>query len=212
MNRTTTPQVHSWYLLSLLAGGHFLSDFYVNFLPILLPFAISQLGLSLTLSGMLTMFFSISSNFLQPVFGYYIDRSGYTGLLLLTIPISALFICLSGIVPSIPLLFLTVTLSGLAASLFHPLASSLVTIATRPERQGFAVSLFVAGGNFGFALAPVILTFFFAAFSLDAILWLAIPGFLRRWHIGRAGSIRKNRLTLGRQSTKICRNGTVRRL
>lgn len=168
--------IHSWYFLTLLTAGHFFSDFYVNFLPILLPFAISQLGLSLTLSGVLTMIFSIASNLLQPICGYYIDRSGYSWLLLWTIPLTAIFICFAGIAPTIPILFAVVTLSGLASSVFHPLASSMTTKVIRPEAKGLAVSIFVAGGNFGFALAPIILTYFFAAFSLDAIMYLTIPG------------------------------------
>lgn len=173
-----SSSIHSWYLLALLTIGHFLSDFYVNFLPILLPFAISQLGLSLTLSGMLTMIFSITSNLLQPVCGYYIDRSGYSWLLLWTIPLTAIFICFAGIAPTIPILFAAVTLSGLASSVFHPLASSMTTKVIRPEVKGLAVSVFVGGGNFGFALAPIILTYFFATFSLDAIMWLTLPGLI----------------------------------
>lgn len=173
-----SSSIHSWYLLALLTIGHFLSDFYVNFLPILLPFAISQLGLSLTLSGMLTMIFSITSNLLQPVCGYYIDRSGYSWLLLWTIPLTAIFICFAGIAPTIPILFAAVTFSGLASSVFHPLASSMTTKVIRPEVKGLAVSIFVGGGNFGFALAPIILTYFFATFSLDAIMWLTLPGLI----------------------------------
>ncbi|MBQ6712787.1 MAG: MFS transporter [Selenomonadales bacterium] len=180
MNRVLTGpnsnHIHSWYFLTLLTAGHFFSDFYVNFLPILLPFAISQLGLSLTLSGILTMIFSVASNLLQPVCGYYIDRSGYTWLLLWTIPLTAIFICWAGLAPSVPILFAAVTLSGLASSVFHPLASSMTTKIIRPESKGLAVSIFVAGGNFGFALAPIILTIFFATFSLDAIMWLTVPG------------------------------------
>lgn len=179
MDRLTRPlsnNIHSWYFLSLLTAGHFFSDFYVNFLPILLPFAISQLGLSLTLSGILTMIFSVMSNLLQPICGYYIDRGGYTWLLLWTIPLTAIFICLAGLSPTIILLFVTVTLSGLASSVFHPLASSMATKVVRESSRGLAVSIFVAGGNFGFALAPIILTYFFATFSLDAIMWLTIPG------------------------------------
>lgn len=179
MNRPNLPSnsnLHSWYFLTLLTAGHFFSDFYVNFLPILLPFAISQLGLSLTLSGILTMIFSVMSNLLQPICGYYIDRSGYTWLILWTIPLTALFICLAGLSPTITLFFVTVTLSGLASSVFHPLASSMATKVIRPTSRGLAVSIFVAGGNFGFALAPIILTYFFATFSLDAIMYLMIPG------------------------------------
>lgn len=176
LNLPLSNNLHSWYFLTLLTAGHFFSDFYVNFLPILLPFAISQLGLSLTLSGILTMIFSVMSNLLQPICGYYIDRSGYTWLLLWTIPLTAIFICLAGLTPTVALLFVTVTLSGLASSVFHPLASSMATKVIRPASRGLAVSIFVAGGNFGFALAPIILTYFFATFSLDAIMWLTIPG------------------------------------
>ena len=34
----------------LLSTGHFLNDFYCNFLPILLPIIMPQLGISLTVS------------------------------------------------------------------------------------------------------------------------------------------------------------------
>ena len=53
--------------LILISIGHFLSDFYGNFLPAILPAVIARQGLSLTLSGLLVMVYAVTSNMLQPV-------------------------------------------------------------------------------------------------------------------------------------------------
>ena len=79
--------------VALLSAGHFLNDFYCNFLPILLPVIIPQLGLSLTLSGLLIMVMSITSNLLQPVFGYIMDKHDWRRLLVPVLPFGAICIC-----------------------------------------------------------------------------------------------------------------------
>ena len=66
------------FAAGLLSSGHLLNDFYCNFLPILLPIIMPRLGLSLTLSGLLVMVMSISSNMLQPVFGYFMDKYNFS--------------------------------------------------------------------------------------------------------------------------------------
>ena len=82
--------------VALLSAGHFLNDFYCNFLPILLPVIIPQLGLSLTLSGLLIMVMSITSNLLQPVFGYIMDKHDWRRLLVPVLPFGAICICTIG--------------------------------------------------------------------------------------------------------------------
>lgn len=171
-------KVTPWYSLFLLTSGHFLSDFYANFLPALLPLVISKLGLSLTLSGLLVMVFSITSSMLQPICGYFVDKSGYTWLLLITLPFSAAFICFSPLAPNTVILFSAIALSGIATSLFHPLGSSLVGKASLNEQQSLAMSLFIGGGNLGYAIAPAIIIFFLLHYGLETLPILIIPSIL----------------------------------
>ena len=46
-----------------------LTDFYTNFVPVLLPTLMERLDMSLTASGMLVLAMSIASNVLQLAFG-----------------------------------------------------------------------------------------------------------------------------------------------
>jgi len=167
-----------WYTVGLLTAGHFFSDFYANFLPAVIPIVISNLGLSLTLSGLLVMLFSITSSILQPIFGYFVDRYGLSWLILVTLPVSAIFISLIGVATRVDLLFLFVAISGLASSLFHPLATVMTSKVSTQDTKAFAISIFIGGGPLGFALAPAILMLFIAAFGLQNLLWMAIPGIL----------------------------------
>ncbi|SDM24759.1 MFS transporter, FSR family, fosmidomycin resistance protein [Dendrosporobacter quercicolus] len=168
----------SWFYLLLLTAGHFFSDFYTNFLPALLPAVIASQGLSLTLSGLLVMVFAVTSSMLQPVCGYFMDKGSYAWLLLVTLPVSAVFICSSGLASNTLYLFGTVAVSGIAASLFHPLASSLVGRTVVSGRQGLAMSLFVGGGNLGFAFAPFVIIYVLVHWGIGYLPWLIIPALL----------------------------------
>jgi FSR family fosmidomycin resistance protein-like MFS transporter len=161
-----------------LGAGHFFSDFYANFLPALLPLVMVKLGLSLTLSGMLVMAYSIISSVLQPLSGYFIDKHGYTWLILVTTPVSAIFICLAGLADSKLTLFLLVGLAGLGASVFHPLAASLMGRVVTANTKGTAMSVFVFGGNVGFAVAPATIMYFLSIGGTASLIWLMIPGLL----------------------------------
>ncbi|WP_373325704.1 MFS transporter [Sporomusa paucivorans] len=166
------------FQVSLLGTGHFFSDFYANFLPALLPVVMIKLGLSLTLSGMLVMAYSVLSSVLQPVSGYIIDKYGYSWLILVTTPVSAIFICLAGLADSKLVLFLLVGLAGLGSSIFHPLAASLMGKVVTAETKGTAMSVFVFGGNAGFAIAPAVIMYCLTVWGTASLLWLIIPGII----------------------------------
>ena len=185
-----TSTNHSWFAVTLLTMGHFFSDFYANFLPALLPIIMPKLGLSLTMSGILIMALSFTSNVLQPFFGYFMDKKNLNWLLLITVPCGAIFICYTGLVQTQFMLFLLVSLSGLAVSIFHPLGSSLISKVSSPQKLGLSVSIFVAGGNLGFALAPIIIIYFTEIYGLDALPLLIIPSFLLAFCYYKSGLYR----------------------
>ncbi len=168
---------HTRYL-ALLTAGHFLCDFYSNFLPALLPLIILSLHLSWTATGVLVTVFSFSSSIVQPFCGYYMDKTGSTFPILITLPVSAFFICTVNYIPTYGLLILFLLISGLASSIFHPLASAMLSKVTPPKSRSLAMSLFIAGGNLGFALGPAIIIYFLANYGFGFLPYLMIPGFL----------------------------------
>lgn len=179
---------------ALLTAGHFCNDFYANYLPGLLPALVSQFGLSITLSGLLVMIHAMTSSVLQPILGYYMDRTSPTWLILLTLPGSALLIAAAGLMPNTALLFLCVAAAGLISAVFHPLATGLLGRVIPEHRKGLAMSLFVGGGNFGFASAPAVVILMALHFGIASLLYLALPGVLLTYAYYRQG-IHKIRLS-----------------
>lgn len=172
------PSNYKRYCLGLLTSGHFFSDFYGTFLPALLPFILSNMHLSLAAGGLLVMFHSIAANLLQPICGYYVDKSGFSWIILFSVPLSAIFICLSGLVSNYFVLVLFLVISGLGVAIYHPIASSLVNAITTDKNGGLWMSIFIGGGNFGFAIAPAIVTFLLVHYGYASLLWLILPSFL----------------------------------
>ena len=173
----STPRINTM----LLSAGHMLNDFYCNFLPILLPIIMPRLGLTITLSGLLVMVMSITSNILQPVFGYFMDKHDWHKVLVPVLPFGAACICFIGFLDSKLVLFLLIALTGLSVSLFHPLGSTLVQKSVPSEKLAGSMSYYIAGGNFGFAFAPIILVAFTEAHPLTSMPWLMIPSLLLAW-------------------------------
>ena len=165
-----------FYTVILLAAGHALNDFYCNFLPVLLPIIMPRLDLSLSLSGLLVMVMSITSNVLQPVFGYIMDKKNLCRVLIPSVPFGAVCICSIGYVDSKYMLFLLIALTGLSISTFHPLGSSLVSKTAEPHLMGTSMSLYVAGGNIGFACAPLVIVTFTQKYPLEYLPVLILPG------------------------------------
>ena len=168
----------SYLQVILLAMGHFFNDFYCNFLPILLPILIPKLGLSLTLSGALVMVMSLSANVLQPVFGYFMDKYNFNKIMPMIIPFGAIFICLTNWASNFIVLAVLIGLSGLAVSTFHPMGAGLVSKVAPDGKISTCISLFVAGGSFGFALAPILLVYFMQMYNLDYLPILIIPAII----------------------------------
>ena len=171
----------------LLSTGHFLNDFYCNFLPILLPIIMPKLGISLTVSGLLVMVLSITSNMMQPVFGYVMARRNLSRILIPVIPFGAICICSIGLISTKFMLFVIIAFTGLSVSAFHPLGSTLVAKTAPSERQGRSMSYYIAGGNLGYALAPIIVIAFLDRFSMTELPWLMVPGFLFAFICLRSG-------------------------
>ena len=82
---------------------------------------------------------------------------------------------MTGLVHSYILLVLLAGLAGLGTAAFHPQASTMVNVLSG-EHKAVLLSAFVAFGNMGFALSPLLLVPLFQTYGLKASVVTVIPG------------------------------------
>jgi FSR family fosmidomycin resistance protein-like MFS transporter len=163
--------------LIALTTGHFVGDSYGSFLAPLLPLLIVRHDLDLKQAGLLAAVLSISSQLTQPAWGYLADRwpgrrFAIAGPLIMAVCISAI-----GLAPTVAVLVLALACGGSGMAAFHPEAASLARQASG-SRAALGLSLFISGGNLGFAFGPVVVTTLVAAFGLPGTAWGVVPGLI----------------------------------
>jgi len=161
--------------IGVLSLAHMLNDMYSNYLPQMLPFLVAATSLSATRAAILVSAFTISSSFIQPIFGYFLDRQGKRWLVHVGTLWMAIMLSLTGLVTNYFLLVLLASLAGLGTAAFHPQASTMITVVSG-ERKAVLLSAFIAFGNIGFALSPLLLVPLFQTYGLRATVYTVIPG------------------------------------
>ncbi|MDP4128489.1 MAG: MFS transporter [Bacillota bacterium] len=167
-----------FFPIGVLSLAHMLNDLYSNYLPQMLPFlVVLSPGFTATRAAILVSSFSISSSLVQPLFGYFLDRQGKRWLVHVGTLWMAILLSLTGFVQNYILLVVLAALAGLGTAAFHPQASTMVNVLSG-DRKAVLLSAFVAFGNFGFALSPLLLVPLFQTYGLHATLVTVIPGIL----------------------------------
>jgi FSR family fosmidomycin resistance protein-like MFS transporter len=159
--------------LAVLAAGHACADMAQGAVPALLPFLISQRGISYSAAGVLILVTSVGSSAIQPLFGLGSDRLALPWLLPLGVFLAGLGVALVGLTSSYPATAVAVGLSGLGVAAFHPEAARFANQVSG-ERRGQGMSFFSLGGNAGFALGPILVTPLVLVFGLRGTLLLAV--------------------------------------
>lgn len=170
-------------LLASAAFAHFLNDFYVAFLAPLLPLVVTRFGISLTLAGLLATMLNTSAAMSQPLFGALADRMRRRVLVIAGPALTAAAMGLMGLAPSYGALIVLLLIAGTGTASFHPQGASTAWEASG-TRKGAGLSLFVAGGELGYALGPLIIALVVAAWGLGTTWIVALPGlfaFLLLW-------------------------------
>ena len=160
-----------------LSAGHLFTDVNQGAVAALIPFLISERGLSLAAAGTLILTATVSSSIVQPLFGIFSDRSPLPALMPLGLLFAGIGIALVGVAPGYPLILLCVVLSGIGVAAFHPEAARFANYVSG-SRRARGMSFFSVGGNAGFALGPVLTTPLVLIFGLPGTLFLAIPAAL----------------------------------
>ncbi|MGI6485044.1 MAG: MFS transporter [Tepidanaerobacteraceae bacterium] len=157
--------------------GHFFLDFYMNLLPGLMPSIAANLGLSMTLSGLLFTIQSMASSWLQPIFGYFGYKFKLSRILAFSLILTAFFMSMLGIAGNFIFLLFVVVLGSISSAIFHPFGSVAMTAVYR-KNQGFIMSIYFAAGTLGMTVAPILSTLVKQKIGLNGILFLAAPGII----------------------------------
>jgi FSR family fosmidomycin resistance protein-like MFS transporter len=149
--------------MGVLSAGHLFTDLNQGAVAALLPFLISERGLSLAAAGALVFAATVSSSLVQPLFGIFSDRSPIPALMPLGVLLAGAGLALVGVAPGYP----SICASG---ARFANYVSG--------ARRARGMSFFSVGGNAGFALGPIVATPLVLVFGLPGTLFLALPAAL----------------------------------
>ena len=159
--------------IALIVLGHTVVDASQNILPVIIPLLQRQFALSYAQVGLAVALLTVSSSLIQPLFGWVSDRWNTQWFLPAGIVWTGILMGLVGLAPSYLALAAVLTLTGLGTAAFHPVASMAAAHASGAQR-GLGMSFFSAGGNLGFALGPILMTWFLAWFDLRGTLLLTV--------------------------------------
>jgi FSR family fosmidomycin resistance protein-like MFS transporter len=157
--------------------AHFSVDLCAGALPVIMVYLGRALGLSIAQTGFVIGAYAISSSLSQPLFGYLSDRTGGRYQSALGLACIAIFQGLLGFATSYAMVLTLACLAGCGSAAFHPHGASGATRAGG-ERKASAMSVFMLGGNTGYALGPVIAAAALAALGVHGSAVISLIGLL----------------------------------
>lgn len=164
-------------LLSFLALGHMMVDINQGSLAAILPFLKSSLALSYTATGAIVLVANTTSSLIQPLFGYFADKTARRWLLPLSVVLSSIGLALTGVAPSYAIVLALVVITGFGVAAYHPEGYRTAT-AVAGDRKATGVSVFSTGGNIGIAIGPPLITALVTTFGLSGSLGMLVPGLI----------------------------------
>jgi FSR family fosmidomycin resistance protein-like MFS transporter len=160
--------------VATVAGGHFIHDTYSAFLAPLLPMIRDRLETGYAATGSLVIFMQIPS-LLNPFIGYLADKISLRYFVILAPGLTATLMTSLGFVSSYVALALLLFAAGISIAMFHAPAPAMIARVSGP-RVGKGMSVFMAAGELGRTVGPVIVVAGVGWFGLDGLWRLAFVG------------------------------------
>ena len=172
--KTTDSRFRGKIILALTLV-HFTGDFYSSFVTPLLPAFTDRFALTLTQVGLLSGLGRFLAFVVQPSVGYLADRYQTRFFILGGVLLSVVFIPLTGVVSSFPILLFCIALGSIGSSMFHPSVAGMVPLYSG-LRPGLSMSFFNTGGTLAFAAGPIAIAWFVGKYGLSQAPLTMIPG------------------------------------
>ena len=168
--------------LYFLTVVHTVIDSYATVLPHLLPLLLkklaSQTAARNSLAGIIISVYSTFSSLGQIFFGWASDRLQTIHFVTFGVAFTAIALSLLGVAPSLFLVLVLLGIGGCGVAAFHPKATSQAAALARGDR-GFAISIFLTGGNIGRGLGPLLIMYLVVyRYGLESMPWCMSAGVL----------------------------------
>lgn len=157
-----------------IASGHFVHDIYSAFLAPLLPLLIEKMSLTLTLAGSLTAFLQFPA-ILTPIIGHFADKYNLRYLVILAPALTATMMSIMGLAPGFWALALILIVAGISVAFFHAPAPAMVGQISG-QRVGKGMSWFMAGGELGRTIGPLVAVWAASLWALDGMFRVVVIG------------------------------------
>jgi FSR family fosmidomycin resistance protein-like MFS transporter len=155
-------------------GAHFIHDTYTAFVAPLLPLIIEKFSLSLTMAGSLSAFLQLPA-ILNPFIGYLADKISLRYFVIFAPAVTATLICSMGIAQSYASLAFIFFLTGISVAAFHAPAPAMVGRISG-DRVGRGMSIFMAGGELGRTMGPMLALWAVSMWTMEGIVRVAVLG------------------------------------
>ena len=175
--RVVTTPVRDWDRrgLFVIGAAHGTSDFYAAMVPLIVFYFAVQHGYSAIFQGAVGFVWYVTSSIVQPLFGAYSDRHGRWWYLPASIGLTAAGVSLAALARDPAVLIGLVIVGGIGSALMHPEAGRYAAMLSGSRKAG-GISIFMNGGQIGYALAPAIAASVLARYGGGGMVWLLIPG------------------------------------
>ena len=150
--------------------------FFTAFVPPLLPLIRERLAVDYAAIGGLAIFMQIPS-LLQPFIGHAADRISLRYFIILAPAVTATVCSLLGMANSYVLLALLLFVGGLSSAVFHAPAPAMIGRISG-NRVGTGMSFFMAAGELGRTVGPLLVIAAVSWFGLEGIWRVAVFGWL----------------------------------
>jgi FSR family fosmidomycin resistance protein-like MFS transporter len=160
----------------MIISSHFIHDTYSAFLAPLLPSLIEKLSLSYTQAGSLSAITQLPS-LLNPLLGYLDDKINLRTLMILAPAITATTMTCLGFAPNFASLAILLFITGISISAFHSPSPGMIARVSGMQ-VGRGMSLYMAAGELGRTVGPLIASWGLLTFTLNGLFPIAIPGWI----------------------------------
>jgi FSR family fosmidomycin resistance protein-like MFS transporter len=164
-------------VLAAISFCHLMNDMVQSLIPSLYPMLKNSFQLSFTQLGLITLSYQMTASLLQPVVGFYTDRSPKPYSLPIGMSVTLAGLLFLSVAPNFSMLAAAASMVGVGSAIFHPESSRLARLASG-GKHGFAQSFFQVGGNSGSALGPLMAALIVLPRGQHAIAWFSLAALL----------------------------------
>ncbi len=173
--------------IATIISGHTCHDAFSAFFPPLLPKIQEKLALSYSQLGSLS--FAMQIPFISTLLlGYLADRLSVRYFVILAPAVTATMMSIQGLANGFWPLMIIVIVTGFSVAAFHAPAPAMISRVSG-HRVGLGMSLFMASGELGRTLGPLLVAGGVTLFGLEGIWRIMVLGWIASaflfWHLHR---------------------------